>query len=657
MATRQYYVPATAIIMLIMMIMMSITSGITSPALSITEPSQTEGRQGSSGLSDVDCSGYTFEDLFDYNFALFNIDIGTDWATAEMEATAYVNGSNSATVRENLDGLFEGAPGGDNDWISTDEREAVREIGPMCIEDMETRLGIREGVPHRTNSGVAWNDLEFVEEGIALDEVDLVAPNHPDERSCTNFGASADCKEIPVAATDDLQISLFVKSGENNNMRFDQLPNQGVSNFTLALNVTNMTNADLVMTFPALQGLRIADFAMEDDGVELVVGQDYTAPEEEFLPDGKLRIHQHVDYDKINWPVGRNLFIDFTTTVPESNDIPQWTNLKPANNSIIPLMTGTEYLTVPAEELSDWATDSNGWNLDCAFTDAGWQSRQDESGNLLVTSPSGATSSSATCSVLDPFGASAVETLDFTFGQPFTAAAVIDDGENIGFTITPTGLVAEMTIGAHAHQDGIMGAMRSSMVSSDPVTIALPMDGLKPGMVMVMGSASANNMMNFDYLFDFGLEKQSLPPIISLRTSFDGKNATWDATGLQFTLKGTVSDPDGEDVSMTLQLCGASATDFTQVGINWEIDVSIATCVMQDITVYDVVITGTDESDIESSLLVNVEDPNAQDSSGDGSTSDDDSGSSESSALPSVSLLATISMVLAGAALIRRDEE
>mgnify|MGYP005700686415 FL=1 len=85
----------------------------------------------------------------------------------------------------------------------------------MCIEDMETRLGIREGVPHRTNSGVAWNDLEFVEEGIALDEVDLVAPNHPDERSCTNFGASADCKEIPVAATDDLQISLFVKSGEN----------------------------------------------------------------------------------------------------------------------------------------------------------------------------------------------------------------------------------------------------------------------------------------------------------------------------------------------------------------------------------------------------------------------------------------------------------
>ena len=57
-----------------------------------------------------------------------------------------------------------------------------------------------------------------------------------------------------------------------------------------------------------------------------------------------------------------------------------------------------------------------------------------------------------------------------------------------------------MTVSAHAHQDGSMGSMRSSMASNQPVTIALPMDGLKPGMVMVMGSASANNMMNFDYM-------------------------------------------------------------------------------------------------------------------------------------------------------------
>jgi hypothetical protein len=60
--------------------------------------------------------------------------------------------------------------------MSTDEREAVRAIGPECIADMDTRIGIREGLPHR--GGVDWNDLEFVKDGIALDEVNLVPSNH-----------------------------------------------------------------------------------------------------------------------------------------------------------------------------------------------------------------------------------------------------------------------------------------------------------------------------------------------------------------------------------------------------------------------------------------------------------------------------------------------
>mgnify|MGYP006254199945 FL=1 len=104
----------------------------------------------------------------------------------------------------------------------------------------------------------------------------------------------------------------------------------------------------------------------------------------------------------------------------------------------------------------------------------------------------------------DPFGAVAEETLDFTFGQPFTATALINDGENIDFTVTPSGLVPEMTVSAHAHQENTMGSMRSSMASNQPIAIALPMDGLKPGSVMVMGTATANNMMDFEYKLDFG---------------------------------------------------------------------------------------------------------------------------------------------------------
>ena len=71
----------TAILLAILMATMSMTG---------TTIAEDSGRQ----MDDVDCSGYTFEDLFDYNFALFDIDIGGDWATASMGATAYVNGSN-----------------------------------------------------------------------------------------------------------------------------------------------------------------------------------------------------------------------------------------------------------------------------------------------------------------------------------------------------------------------------------------------------------------------------------------------------------------------------------------------------------------------------------------------------------------------------------
>ena len=448
-----------------------------------------------------------------------------------------------------------------------------------------------------------------------------------------------------------------MKSGEDNNLRFDKLPNNGVSDFTLAMNVTNMTNADLILTFPALQGLRIAGYSMQDDAVDLVEGQDYTAPVQEFLPDGRLRVHQEVDYDKSNWPVGRNLFIDFTTSEPESNDIPEWTAFKPANNSVIGVMTGMEYMAVSADELSDWATDSNGWALDCNFASNGWSASQDEDGNMYVTSPAGSTSTTATCGIVDPFGAMAVETLDFTFGQPFSGSASITDGENIDFQINPTGLLAEITVEAHAHQTQGMGDIRSSLVSNQAVTISLPMNNLRPGAVMIMGQATGTNMLPFSFMLDYGLEKESLPPTITLRQSFDGSNATWDAGGLQFTLKGTVIEPDGEDITMVLELCGSQATDFTKVGDNWEIDVSIATCVMQDIEVYDVKIIVTDESGTVGTLEANIPDPNAEDTTQDNSDTSDDSSGEESSGLPGVSMIATICVTLLGAAFARRKLE
>ena len=71
---------------------------------------------------------------------------------------------------------------------------------------------------------------------------------------------------------------------------------------------------------------------------------------------------------------------------------------------------------------------------------------------------------------------------------------------------------------------------------------------------------------------------------------------------------------------------------------------------------YDVIISATDESGIVSTLNVLIKDQYANDDTSGGS-SDDSGDDSESSGLPNVSLLATLSVTLLGAAFARRKLE
>ncbi len=57
--------------------------------------------QSSGGMDDVDCSGYTFEDLFEYNNAEFKFKVLDDWASSDLcLLTAWVNESRAAVVRD-----------------------------------------------------------------------------------------------------------------------------------------------------------------------------------------------------------------------------------------------------------------------------------------------------------------------------------------------------------------------------------------------------------------------------------------------------------------------------------------------------------------------------------------------------------------------------
>jgi len=597
---------------------------------------------------EVDCSGLTFEDLFEYDYARFEIDILDDWATADYFANSWVNGSNGAIVRDNLDGLFDGlAPGGGNDWLSSDERDAVEAIGPDCIADMDTRIGLKEGWSHR--SGVDWNNWSFVQDGIALDEVNLVPADHEEKRNCQNLLASTGCYEIPVSATDDLEISMFVADGETYNTQFNQLPNKGVSNFTLALNITNVTDAAFVLTFPQTQGLRMIEFSTMDDGIH---NDALETPVVENLPNGRMRVSIDVEYPASIYPTIREIYIDFTTQQVEDNDIPIWSSSAPDDGKIIPLSNDGTVILFDGDIIETWASDDHGWTLDCNFVEDGWSSQMDEDGAFIITSV-GTGSSQATCNLNDPYGESSELSRTWTFGQLFTSSAVMNEqSEELEFTIIPTGLVGEMTIVAHAHQSNNMADAKTITVAMSELTTALSLKKLRPDVVMIMGTADATNMMTYSFMLDFGLEKSSSPPVIELITGINQENATWEDSGNGFTLKGIVIDPDGEEVTLLLLLCGAATTDFTQVGTNWEIDVSIASC-GQQITGYDVIISATDESGVIGTLSVFIPDPYAEDDSG---TVIVDGGPSEEGGLPSLSMLSTLIITLLAMAFWQRKQ-
>lgn len=636
---------------LVMLLLSILTPSIETSTLENEDQTQaTSGRQGS---LDVDCSGYTFEDLFEYDFALFNLDINDDWATGAMDAQAWVNGSKSAVVRDNLDGLFEGVPGGDDDWMSTDEREAVRSIGPKCIADMETRLGIREGIAHR--GSVDWNDLEFVEDGIALDEVNLVPEDHPQERDCSSALSGQGCKEVPVTITDDLEIHLLTDASENHNVRFDQLPNQGSSNFTLAMNVTNITDARLVLTFPVEQGLRVADLGFYDDGV---LQDELATPISEFLPDGRLRVVADVDYPLGSYPMIRNLFIDFTTQAPFTNEVPVWSSLAPPEGTIIPLGTsnGEE---LASTESGTWVIDESGWNLRCNFSALdqydGWSVRMDEDASLFVTA--GGTSATAQCAGVDAYGAETVEHRNYTFGKVLTVvvATVVDD--EIRITWYPTNLVDSLTVTAHALQDTRMGPSVTQIIEGTN-EFNLSLTGISPGEVMVMGTATSQGMEDYNFMLDLDLIKKNTPPTISIETNLQGQEAEWNLDGLKFTLSGNVIDPDGQDVTLMLWICDGTTTNFDRQNLAWEIQVSIANCIQNDVqSPYDIVIKATDESGGETTRLLQVVNPNAGAVDNSGDDDSDDSDDESSGILPAPGLIATLLIGLVAAGWVSRRQD
>ena len=624
---------------------------------------------------DADCTGYSFEDMFYYNYGEFIIEINENWDGAYVRAKAVVNGSDAGYLRESLDGLFDGLAGGNNSWLSTDEKDGVEAIGKDCVVQTYTRIGIRGGPSHRGGTGVNWNNATWIKDGMTLEETNLIPEGHPERRSCRDqFGGpsgSPTCEEVPVFPANPGQCGpnscdtiIFL----NSSVAFDTISD--TSNFTLSMVGRNLTNTQFTYIFPDQQNpLRVAnDYEMqdcsetytEDDEEADDYGVTYTTRDEcqTYTHEGQMdysmtavnggtSFSRRFSYDGADWPAAREYFIDFTTAPPEIDEPPTWKDGAPIEGDLLPVAgLGEDEYIVEIEEINAWFEDDLGAGmLDVGCTGAsGWELSEAEANHWKVKSPNSGASTTVECGATDSAGQSS-GTRTFTVA-PIMEISVADSSvlEEFSFTLTPTAdAPSGMAVTLRIRQNGLEVAGMTT-VDGTAVDIALSVATFAPGDVELFVEATGNGMAAFGYTFDLGTSKQSLPPSVTI------SGGEW--VDANYILRGHFSDPDGEAVYFTLKLDGVQQGQVTVTGNQWVTDE-----IPFDLLIEGVHTVSVDACDLSGECVSVTEDVDNtflfEDSSDNSipnlTPSEEDSG------LPAVGLVLTVLAIL-GAGLVRRRE-
>lgn len=544
-----------------------------------------EGRQ----MEDVNCSGMTFEDLFAYDNASFDIAVDASWSEAAITATARASDDRASDVRTDLDGLFDGFPGGNDSWISTDERDAVREVGPSCISDMSTRITLHEGATVRDLS-VEPNEVRFIEDGIALDERFLIPSDHPEYRTCPRSPplASTNCREVPVSATDALEIDLMVAEGTTTNAAFERLEDPDSTPFTIAIVATNMTNADMRITFPTLAGLTLVASEVRDDGL---AQPEHVAPTVGQTADGRLQVDLNLTYPLAEWPMERVLYLDFTTEDLSSNTPPEWLTDAPENGTRFSLPPGINSASIPAATVASWGFDQHGWSLNCEGVD-GWNMSRTNLGDVVIERGTGI-GGEVTCTMVDGYGVTSQEHRTWSLVQPFTFETNLTEERHVLIEVAPAA-EAGFTLAASLHQNSREGALLSMPVLSAAV-FDQSSEGMLPGSLFWSIRISGDGWWIMEFVLDLGVNLPNTPPSLVIDQALDGSNGTWNALGTTVLVRGQSMDPEGETITVTWRLCGAG-DEATLANGAWEAEVKTIACDQQGITTYVVDITATDAS-------------------------------------------------------------
>jgi|TARA_B110000438_G_scaffold283451_1_gene311482 hypothetical protein len=575
---------------------------------------------GGGGTIEERCSSITFEDILPYTYAHFDIVVNEDWDTAEVKARAWVNGSSVDGLRELLDTYLEELyPSGGDGWISTDEKSAVEAVASECIEYALTRIGMRESAPHRGGIGLDWKNATWQDNGVIIQEWNLVPSNHADLRDCTAIGSSSDCVEVPVYPNSERDCDTQIATSEGvDECRIELwmnatmvIPNIDQGNeFTLAFNTSNMTNAVLDFTFPNNPDLRL-DMWEECEGrnVEFEPTTHEDAPlRGTCIGDGtssfmfensedlgiKYTLMPHRDPSL--WPSGEDLFADFTTSPIPINEPPTWAENAPSDGSWFPSLDSGEKVWANWESVSSWFIDEgpiSHLQIDCHAESSMniYQSADKSFWGVILEDEVG----DVTCEATDSEGQSSGNRT-WHLGIPIsisTSSSVLLNPHPIIINLNEGWPELDIEYGFTQTQNP-METDTTSLTSE--TTLMVNSIGLNPGPVNLWISISGENLYSINKVYTLDLVKESSPPLISV-LEYGWEVDTWKAQG-QF------SDPDGEEVEFILSINSLSAGTISVSGNSWM--TPIINFGLWDEGIHEVKITGCDISSKCSEVILMV---------------------------------------------------
>ena len=543
------------------------------------------------GSLEEQCGSITFEDMFIYDNAIFQVLVQEDWKSAQVDARAWINWSLADDIRTDLDSYLEGyVPSGGDGWLSSDEIDAVTIIAADCLEYSLTRIGLRDGPPHRGGTGVDWKNTTWENDGMVVGHYNGVPPRHSQIRNCDSFSQEG-CMEIPVSPS----IERDCDTGANSSLGLDEcrielwlnatMSIEGISDpndFTLAFNTSNMSNGRIEFTFPTIPELRL-DMWEECEG--RFVGPDEDNPGTGTSPirgscigdgsanyelktneDGSLTYSLESNFSRGEWPLGEDIFADFTTSSFPLDSPPVWTESAPNDGVWIPVSGEGQTKIASWSEISTWFDDDaavSSLEITCMSDEAG--------GTLLSQSIDGSIWANiqgiveVSCMALDASGQSTTNRT-FVFGVPLYVSpcdCTLEDSHPI--TLGPSEGWTNLTTEIGFYQGGEPRNV-VTMTLLDETTVQLSSTGMVPGPVEVWIKAYSDPRYVMQAIYDLSIFKESTPPQIIFSSH------TWE--GSELKVSGQYSDPDGEAVSFTAEVSELDSQAFSiapSSGNSWEL--------------------------------------------------------------------------------------